>query len=108
MSNDEKIAKAFKELGHITRVQTYKHIIRAGKKGISVGSLQEKLQIPHSTLSHHISSLVSAGLIVQDRVGRTLLCKVSHEMHENIVDFFQNECCIADDENTLIEIKLSK
>ncbi len=93
---NEIIAKAFKELGHTTRVQIYKHIIRAGKQGISVGNLQEKLQIPNSTLSHHIASLVSANLIYQKRVGRTLLCVVSEEMHQIVINFFQEECCIAD------------
>ncbi len=101
--NNEIIAKAFKELGHTTRVQVYKHIIRAGKQGISVGSLQEKLQIPNSTLSHHISSLVSANLIQQKRVGRTLLCEVSYEMHQAVLSFFQEECCIADFEIQALE-----
>ncbi len=94
--SDEIIAKAFKELGHNSRVKIYKHIIRAGTKGVSVGSLQEKLQIPNSTLSHHIASLVSANLISQKRVGRTLLCLVCYEMHQKIVNFFQEECCIED------------
>ena len=63
----EIIAKALKELGHPTRLVIYKSVIKAGFQGIAVGSLQSKLEIPGSTLSHHISSLISAGLISQRR-----------------------------------------
>jgi len=59
----ETIAKALKELGHPTRLLIYKSVVRAGYQGIAVGGLQEKLAIPGSTLSHHISGLVSAELI---------------------------------------------
>jgi len=58
-----------------------------------VGSLQEKLNIPGSTLSHHISSLVSAGLISQRRESRTLYCIVEFEQLQLVVNFLQDECC---------------
>lgn len=68
----EAVAKALKELGHPTRLCIYKEVVKAGYKGIAVGGVQEKLGIPASTLSHHISSLASAGLITQRREGRIL------------------------------------
>ena len=74
----EIIAKALKELGHTTRLSIYRLVIRAGKSGIAVGEIQEKLNVPGSTLSHHISSLVSANLVVQRREGRTLFCIAQH------------------------------
>lgn len=39
-----------------------------------MGQIQERLNIPGSTLSHHISRLVSVGLIKQERDSRTLYC----------------------------------
>jgi len=91
--NIEIIAKALKELGHPTRLNIYRSVIRAGHQGIAVGSLQEKLNIPGSTLSHHISSLVSAGLISQRRESRTLYCIVEFEQLQLVVNFLQDECC---------------
>lgn len=90
----EVVAKAFKELGHPTRLGIFKHVIRAGYQGISVGKLQEKLTIPASTLSHHITCLVSAELISQRREGRTLFCTANFEKLQSLISFLQNECCI--------------
>lgn len=89
----ESIAKALKELGHTTRLAIYKSVVKAGHKGIAVGSLQEQLEIPNSTLSHHISSLVSAGLISQRRESRTLYCIAEYETLASVISFLQDECC---------------
>ncbi|WP_434362795.1 metalloregulator ArsR/SmtB family transcription factor [Parasalinivibrio latis] len=94
--NTEIIAKAFKELGHTTRLNIYRAVIRAGHQGVAVGRLQEKLEIPGSTLSHHISSLMSAGLITQRREGRTLFCVADFEKLKSVVAFLQDECCIEE------------
>lgn len=88
------VAKALKELGHPTRLSIYKSVVRAGYQGIAVGSLQEKLAIPGSTLSHHISSLLSAELISQRREGRTLFCVAEYKKLQSVIGFLQDECCI--------------
>lgn len=64
--NLEVVAKALKELGHPIRLTIYKSVVKAGYQGIAVGGLQEELGIPGSTLSHHISSLASAGSSAKD------------------------------------------
>ncbi|BFM13100.1 metalloregulator ArsR/SmtB family transcription factor [Simiduia litorea] len=90
----DDIAKVLKELGHTTRLAIYKRVVKAGHQGIAVGGLQEKLDIPHSTLSHHISSLVSAGLISQRRESRTLYCVAEYETLNAVIGFLQDECCV--------------
>lgn len=90
------IAKALKELGHPTRLKVFKRLVRSGHQGIAVGNLQQELDIPGSTLSHHISSLVSAELIKQRREGRTLFCTVQYERLDQVIKFFEEDCCIDD------------
>ncbi|OEF93884.1 ArsR/SmtB family transcription factor [Vibrio splendidus] len=92
--NLEVVAKALKELGHPIRLTIYKSVVKAGYQGIAVGGLQEELGIPGSTLSHHISSLASAGLISQRREGRTLFCVAEYECLEGVIGFLQDECCV--------------
>lgn len=92
--NIEFIAKAFKELGHPTRLAIFKRLVKSGNQGIAVGVVQDELGIPGSTLSHHISSLASAGLLKQRREGRTLYCVVEYETLQSVVNFLQDECCI--------------
>lgn len=98
MNVDIRIAaKALKELGHPSRLMIYKRVVRAGHQGIAVGKLQEELEIPGSTLSHHISSLVSAGLISQRRESRTLYCVAMYEKMQSVILFLQEECCMDED-----------
>ena len=92
--NIDIIAKALKELGHPTRLTIFKRLVKAGQQGIAVGVVQEQLSIPGSTLSHHISSLASAGLITQRREGRTLYCVVEYDKLLTVISFLQDECCI--------------
>ncbi|OKY25137.1 MULTISPECIES: ArsR/SmtB family transcription factor [Thalassotalea] len=91
--NIETIAKALKELGHPTRLAVFKRLVKAGRQGIPVGVVQEELNVPGSTLSHHLSGLTSAGLIKQRREGRTLFCVVEYEKLLSVISFLRNECC---------------
>jgi len=88
------IAKAFKELGHPTRLVIFKRLVKSGYQGVAVGAVQEELNIPGSTLSHHISSLASAGLIKQRREGRILYCVVEYARLLEVINFLQHDCCV--------------
>ena len=90
----ELAAKALKELGHVTRLRIFKALVRAGKQGVAVGAIQEELDIPGSTLSHHLSSLMAAGLIAQRREGRVLYCVAQYEQLNAVIGFVQDACCI--------------
>jgi len=96
----ENVAKALKELGHPTRLSIFKRLVKSGFQGITVGELQDELAIPGSTLSHHISSLLSAGLIKQRREGRKLFCVVEFQHFMSVIIFLQKECCIDMEEQS--------
>lgn len=93
----EFAAKALKELGHPTRLAIFKRLVKSGYLGIPVGEIQEELMIPGSTLSHHISSLVAAGLVKQHREGRVLFCAPQYEVLQAVIDFLQAECCSTEE-----------
>lgn len=90
----EAAAAALKELGHSVRLTIFKLLVKAGNEGLAVGELQEELDIPNSTLSHHIAKLVSVGLIKQRRDGRTLFCIPQYNSLNELIDFLKDECCI--------------
>jgi len=89
----ELAAKAFKELGHPSRLSIFRYLVKAGEEGAPVGDLQQALNIPNSTLSHHISALIGAGLIRQQREGRTLYCIPQYEALNDLIEFLNMECC---------------
>jgi len=58
-----------------------------------VGDIQEELDIPNSTLSHHLDKLRNEGL-VQVRRERTFLRYTANtEALQEILQFLYSECC---------------
>jgi len=90
----EETAKALKELGHPIRLTIFKRLVKSGVQGLAVGQLQKELNIPNSTLSHHISSLCSASLITKRREGTSLYCVVQIDHFTQIINFLQEECAV--------------
>ncbi len=107
MTELDNVAKALKELGHPTRLTIFKTVVKAGHQGIAVGQIQEVLTIPNSTLSHHISSLSSAGLIHQRREGRTLYCVAEYTRLEGVIRFLVDECCHDESGGNTITVSFS-
>jgi DNA-binding transcriptional ArsR family regulator len=87
-------ARQLESLGNPIRLQLYRALVRAGADGLPVGTLQAKLEIPASTLSHHIRSLKDAGLITQERQATTLICRAHYPAMNDLVGYLVNECCL--------------
>jgi len=96
-------ANRLEALGNPTRLKIYRALVRAGHAGMAVGRLQERLKVPASTLSHHVKTLLSVGLISQVREGTTLVCHAEYDTMRGLVDFLVAECCA--DDNECVEAK---
>lgn len=92
--NIEQAAKQLEALGNPTRLQVYRMLVRAGDGGLPVGRLQEQLDIPASTLSHHLHRLILTGLVTQERQATTLICRANYPAMNGLVGFLVDECCI--------------
>ena len=80
-------------MGNPVRLEVFQLLVRAGRDGLSVGEIQEHMEIPGSTLSHHLSHLVNAGLIHQERESRVLRCTPNFALMEELVGFLTEQCC---------------
>ena len=89
----EYAAKQLEALGNPTRLAIYRALVQAGNNGSPVGGIREKLDIPASTLSHHIAKLVQAGLLTQERDSRSLVCRLDYANMESLMAFLVNNCC---------------
>ncbi|PIW29612.1 MAG: transcriptional regulator [Rhodospirillales bacterium CG15_BIG_FIL_POST_REV_8_21_14_020_66_15] len=89
----EQAARQLAELGNSHRLRAFRLLVKAGEEGLAVGEIQEHLDIPGSTLSHHISRLVWAGLVEQSREGRTLRCRANFPAMHALIGFLADECC---------------
>ena len=92
----DSAARQLEALGNTTRLAIYRDLVQAGREGHTVGEIKELLDIPASTLSHHITKLVQTGLITQQRVSRNLVCRADFENMDALIMFMANNCC-ADD-----------
>lgn len=93
-------ANILAKIGNPTRLKIVRLLVRAGDEGLPVGTIQKKLNIPGSTLTHHISHLKSAGVIHQQRQQATLICKMEFEVLRKLVDYLTEECCADVDAET--------
>lgn len=60
----------FSAMGTEARLRIMQLLLSAHPEGLVVGKIQEELEIPNSTLSHHLDKLKSEGLVQADRVVR--------------------------------------
>jgi DNA-binding transcriptional ArsR family regulator len=86
-------ANILAKIGNPTRLRIVRLLVRAGDDGLTVGMIQKQLDIPGSTLTHHITHLKSAGVIRQQRQQATLICKMEFEVLRELIDYLTEECC---------------
>lgn len=89
----EQVAPRLAALGNVTRLEIYRILVRAGREGLLVSGVQDKLQVPASTLSHHLRKLVEVGLVTQEREGTSLICRADFAVMEASFALFSKECC---------------
>ena len=99
----EDAARQLEALGNPTRLAIFRLLIRAGQEGSTVGDIRQRLDIPASTLSHHIAKLVHTGLVSQERESRNLNCKADFNNMDKLMAFLVSNCCAGDSRVQLID-----
>ena len=80
-------------LGNPTRLEIFRLLVQAGEEGAPVGQIQKALEIPASTLSHHISRLMRVGLVTQERRSRLLICRADYSAMQSLLGYLTDNCC---------------
>jgi DNA-binding transcriptional ArsR family regulator len=91
LAADEGHVEAFKALAHLTRLQVFIVLVKAGRE-LSVGEIQEAVDIPGPTLSHHLDGLRRAGLVESRREERYIYYSVQRERVTALVRLL-TACC---------------
>jgi DNA-binding transcriptional ArsR family regulator len=68
-------------------------LLSAHPEGLVVGDIQGELEIPNSTLSHHLEKLKTEGLVEIERQGTFLRYRADTEALEELLQFLYAECC---------------
>jgi len=68
-------------------------LMTAEPRGLIVGDIQSELDIPGSTLSHHLDKLRNEGLVTVRREGTHLWYRADTEALKDLLSFLYAECC---------------
>ena len=93
MTTTSPNARALAALGHDARLSIFRLLVKAGDDGLRVSDIGEHLGLAPSTLAHHLSTLVDAGLVLQDKQGREVFNRVDFPAMHRVVGFLTAECC---------------
>jgi DNA-binding transcriptional ArsR family regulator len=77
------------------RLRIFRTLIGSGPQGMTPGALAVTLDVASSTLSFHLKELLHAGLVSQQRVGRSLVYRPSLEHMTALLDYLTAHCCEA-------------
>ena len=89
----DSAATALAALGHTARLNVFRLLVRAAPDGLLVGEIAAHLDMPLSTLAHHLRSLKDAGLVTQTRQGREVRTSACTVELRDVLDFLLNDCC---------------
>lgn len=80
-------------MGTEPRLRIMRLLLSAHPDGMVVGDIQSELEIPASTLSHHLEKLKNEDLVAVRREGTYLWYRANTEALQELLGFLYSECC---------------
>src|SRR5215467_11191024 len=91
LAADDTHVEGFKALAHLSRLQIFFVLVKA-RRELSAGEIQEAVEIPGPTLSHHPDILRRAGLVERRKEERYIYYSVQRERVTALVRLL-TACC---------------
>ena len=88
-----RFADMFSAMGTEPRLRIMQLLLSAHPEGLVVGEIQEELDIPNSTLSHHLDKLKNEGLVQVRRESTFLHYSANTDALQELLQFLYAECC---------------
>jgi ArsR family transcriptional regulator len=88
-----KYADMLSAMGTEPRLRIMQLLLSAHPEGLVVGNIQEELEIPNSTLSHHLDKLKNENLVQVRRESTFLRYTANTEALQELMQFLYSECC---------------
>jgi ArsR family transcriptional regulator, arsenate/arsenite/antimonite-responsive transcriptional repressor len=88
-----RYADMFSAMGTEPRLRIMQLLLSAHPEGLVVGEIQSELDIPNSTLSHHLDKLRNEDLVQVRRESTFLRYTANTEALQEVLKFLYAECC---------------
>jgi ArsR family transcriptional regulator len=89
----ERHAGQLAALGHVARLSILRAVVQAGPEGVTTTALQERLDIPWTTLNHHLDRLVDSRLVAARKEGKSVFHTADYVALRALTDFLWEDCC---------------
>jgi DNA-binding transcriptional ArsR family regulator len=89
----ERHAEQLSALGHPVRLQILRFVVQAGGDGSPAGEIQSHVDLPASTLSHHLKRLVDAGMLTTRSEGTFHYYAADYASLRALTDYVWEDCC---------------
>ncbi|MGC2834889.1 MAG: metalloregulator ArsR/SmtB family transcription factor [Methylocella sp.] len=80
-------------LAQATRLDVFRLLVKHEPEGLPAGDLARSLEVPHNTLSSHLSILSRAGLIQGERQSRSIIYRANLARFRDMTLYLVNDCC---------------
>ena len=88
-----RYADMFSAMGTEPRLRIIRLLLSAHPQGMVVGEIGAELEIPSSTLSHHLEKLKNEDLVSVRREGTYLWYSANADTLQELLGFLYAECC---------------
>ncbi len=88
-----RYADMFSAMGTEPRLRIVRLLLNAHPEGLVVGDIGSELEIPPSTLSHHLDKLKNEDLVRVRREGTFLWYSANTQALQDLLGFLYAECC---------------
>jgi DNA-binding transcriptional ArsR family regulator len=88
-----RFADMFSAMGTEPRLRIVRLLLAAHPEGMVVGEIGSELEIPSSTLSHHLEKLKNEDLVTVRRDGTFLWYSANTDALKELLGFLYAECC---------------
>lgn len=88
-----RCADMFSAMGAEPRLRIVRLLLSAHPQGLVVGEIASELDIPASTLSHHLEKLKNEDLVRVRREGTFLWYSANTDALQDLLTFLYAECC---------------
>lgn len=83
----------FSALSQQTRLDVFRLLVKSGDEGVLSGEIGDRLNVRQNTMSANLTVLLNAGLVRNERHGRTIRYFADFETLRGLLAFLMEDCC---------------
>ncbi|WKA31471.1 metalloregulator ArsR/SmtB family transcription factor [Bradyrhizobium roseum] len=92
-SREASAIEGFGSLAQPTRLAAVRHLLAAHPGSLPAGEIARLCEVPHNTMSSHLSILSRAGLISAEKDGRSMNYRADIDGFRGLLEFLSRDCC---------------